>query len=377
MLSTRSTRCTALLGLTALVLATARPAHAQRYTITDLGILPGKTSTAVFGNHSINQAGHIVGHCNIGDTSNGLAGDYFSGNVAFLWTKERGIQALPLLPGAAYASGYTLNDCGQVIGIAGNSYLDARLVLWENGTVRAFDPLPGDTTTYPQAINNHGDIVGFSGKYEGNPIFSGTPVLWHKGKNKPIVLPTDGYPGGQANDINEKGQICGLVLTVDRADSFHAVPVLWDKGAVTILGSLGGDFGYAWDINEKTQIVGQSQASDRSIHAFFWEKGAMTDLGTLGGTWGAMWALNNKGEAVGDSTTANDAADHAILVKKGVMTDINDLLPPGSGWVLVIADGINDRSQISGMGVYNGQVRGFLLTPIHHDHDDDDDDGDH
>ncbi len=45
------------------------------------------------------------------------------------------------------------------------------------------------------------------------------------------------------------------------------------------------------------------------------------------------------------------------------MKDLNKLIPPGSGWVLVEADGVNDSGQIVGMGMHNGQEHAFLLTP--------------
>jgi hypothetical protein len=44
--------------------------------------------------------------------------------------------------------------------------------------------------------------------------------------------------------------------------------------------------------------------------------------------------------------------------------DLNSLIPPNSGWKLRMANAINDRGQIVGRGLLNGQKRGFLLEPI-------------
>ena len=88
----------------------------------------------------------------------------------------------------------------------------------------------------------------------------------------------------------------------------------------------------------------------------------MADPGTRGGSYTALWALNNKGQAVGESTDA-DEVDHAILVDNGMVIDLNERIPADSGWVLLFADGINERGQISGTGLLNGEVRSFLLTP--------------
>jgi hypothetical protein len=45
------------------------------------------------------------------------------------------------------------------------------------------------------------------------------------------------------------------------------------------------------------------------------------------------------------------------------MVDLNDLVPPNSGWLLHWASAINDKRQIVGTGTYNGLYRAYLLTP--------------
>ena len=49
------------------------------------------------------------------------------------------------------------------------------------------------------------------------------------------------------------------------------------------LGTLGGNYSHAQDINEKGQIVGISETLTGDRHAFLWQNGSMIDLGTLGG----------------------------------------------------------------------------------------------
>jgi hypothetical protein len=44
------------------------------------------------------------------------------------------------------------------------------------------------------------------------------------------------------------------------------------------------------------------------------------------------------------------------------MIDLNDLLPPNSGWVLHFANRINNKGQICGYGTHNGLTRAFLMT---------------
>ncbi len=45
------------------------------------------------------------------------------------------------------------------------------------------------------------------------------------------------------------------------------------------------------------------------------------------------------------------------------MRDLNDLIDPGSGWVLTGGVGINDLGQIAGNGIHNRLQRPFLLSP--------------
>jgi len=46
-----------------------------------------------------------------------------------------------------------------------------------------------------------------------------------------------------------------------------------------------------------------------------------------------------------------------------VPRDLNGLIPAGARWLLTEARDINDSGQIVGTGIFDGQVRAFLLTP--------------
>jgi probable HAF family extracellular repeat protein len=48
------------------------------------------------------------------------------------------------------------------------------------------------------------------------------------------------------------------------------------------------------------------------VHAFLWENGAMTDLGTLGGNYSVAVVINERGQVVGYSLTAS-GEEHAFL----------------------------------------------------------------
>jgi probable HAF family extracellular repeat protein len=72
--------------------------------------------------------------------------------------------------------------------------------------------------------------------------------------------------------------------------------------------------------------------------------------------------INDAGQVIGSYSTT-DGSSHAFLYSGGVMTDLNDLIPKDLGWDLLDGSDINDLGQITGSGFYNGQYRGYILTP--------------
>jgi probable HAF family extracellular repeat protein len=80
----------------------------------------------------------------------------------------------------------------------------------------------------------------------------------------------------------------------------------------------------------------------------------VTDLGTLGGDYSYAYALNDTGQIVGFSYVSPSSI-HAFLYKDGQMRDLNALIPQDSGWTLEFAWAINTAGQIVGEGAINGQ----------------------
>jgi probable HAF family extracellular repeat protein len=127
-------------------------------------------------------------------------------------------------------------------------------------------------------------------------------------------------------------------------------------------------------INNRGQVVGTIVADHSTdFKLFLWSNGTMTFLGR-----------DVLPPGVSHSAFATDLNDHGIVIggfsfsdpdqgtvrdlpfrwEAGVMTDLNDLLPPGSGWRLRSAWAINERGWIVGTGIRDGAFRGYLLRPL-------------
>jgi probable HAF family extracellular repeat protein len=83
----------------------------------------------------------------------------------------------------------------------------------------------------------------------------------------------------------------------------------------------------------------------------------INDLGTLGGAWSEAYGVNANGMVVGVSETT-DGSQHAFVwTADGGMRDIN-----GSDWRYSKAEGVNNHGMVVGWGIASDGVRGFVWT---------------
>ena len=352
--------------------------YSTHLTPVALGTLGGPTSAAT----AINASGQIGGYADNGKTEVGGAGSYYYSD-AFL-TQTSGLADQGTLSGDNGSAVLAINASGQAVGWSG--IIDVALtttfsgpqfppelhaVLWSGGAVQSLGTLSGYTFSSATAINDPGEVVGYSYSYPGSP--GGTHAfLWKSGAL--TDLGTLGGTSSQALGVDNMGQIIGSAQTSGGAT--HAF--LWQPatatgttGTMTDLGVLTGSVSsQANAINNNGAVVGYSTDSSNANHAFLWTpasangaSGAMTDLGLLaGGTSSQANALNNSGLIVGEATVAGGGGYHAVLWRNGTIIDLNTLLAPNSGWVLYDATGINDHGQIVGIGTHNGVTAAFELT---------------
>jgi probable HAF family extracellular repeat protein len=117
-------------------------------------------------------------------------------------------------------------------------------------------------------------------------------------------------------------------------------------------------------INDCGQMAGVFfNESTGRIEAFREDSGERTALGTLGGSFSIARDINNHGEIVGGSLTEGDENFHGFLFRNDRLCDLNELLEPEAGWELIQALAINNRGEIVGLGSQNGRDRIVLLRP--------------
>jgi probable HAF family extracellular repeat protein len=371
-----------LVGLV-LTLGAVPAVVADGYTVADLGTVGGKANSWVW-QQTVNEGGVIAAYANDVDNPNAFFGD-----VPFLWDRGR-VTVLPELEGAIDTIPYSLNDSGQVVGSSQPEGEGPHAVLWDRAPcgctlyrprrgdpsearchhprvswrIRTLSELPGDNFSDASAVNNRRQVVGVSANFTPEPFsLAFHAVLWQE--NRIVRLPPlpDAGMADWALDINEHGQIVGFSGPAFGLEH----PALWDKGSVTDLGLLGGDWAEANAINNNGQVVGFGQTAAGDTHAFFWESGSISDLGALDDDeFSGAFDINQKGQIVGFSgaSITDVTTSHAVLWEEGVMIELQTQIPADSGWTLLAALGINERGQISGYGIHDGEYRAFVLTPV-------------
>lgn len=346
---------------------------APRYTVADIGVLPGYASSSA---EAINNQGVVACTVSMLDPSHRQACIYQQGRLT----------GLGLLPGASSSDASGINAAGDV---TGDTEVPAgpRAFLYSGGRMRALDTAPGYSGSDGTAINDGGEVTGEVTRIGGQAGLTPTRALFYS-QGKLITLPPlPGFSESRAQSINAAGQIAGVCFS--DVGGIRCAPFLYDshRKAMTALPLPPRyTWGFAYYINERGQVFGDISAG-QFAHAARWDSGRLIDLGAPPGfTGAAVQGANGRGEAVGHCYSADGpiqtflknhvSGDNALrryldrdstrafVYRGGKMQDLNRLVPRDSGWTLIDARAINDRGQIVGDGLHHGQERGFLLTPM-------------
>jgi len=327
----------------------AAGAPASTYSIADLGSLGGGRTSPM----GINNRGAVVG---FSTTVDGLT-------RAFLYTGGSLVDLGTLGGDESFA--YRISDNGIIVGRAQDSSgrFRAFMTRMKSGAIEliSLDPRVDGDFSAALGVNSVGEATGYY-TTAGDHMSARNRVFFYR-DSRVEDLGTFGGEDGRVVAVNGRSLV-GFFSSEPHADYAQHQSFLFTGGKLVPIGSLGGQLTTARDLNSRDEVVGDGDAGRGAHHAFLFAGGTLRDLGTLaGGQQSAAYAINERGDIVGFSEGSDQSA-RAVIVTAGVMSDLNGLIPSGSGWVLTEARDINDAGRIVGTGWLDGEQRGFLLTPI-------------
>ena len=263
--------------------------------------------------------------------------------------------------GSTYLRGNSVQSTGATSATPETAYI------YQSGTMEPLGTLNGGRSSAVD-INENGQTVGSSLYYSPQNSFLGSyprAVVFENGST--LNLGTYTYSQSDASSnaygINDLGHVVGDVSNGNYTTSF-----LYKDGVMTdlrpVLGFTNQNANRATDINNVGDIIGTYYEVYSSMpQAYMISDGSPIFLGTLGGSYSVAAGLSETGQVVGFSRTAS-GDDHAFTYLDGLMQDLNGLIDPALGWALTGAMDVNNVGQIVGWGMFEGQQRAFLLTPV-------------
>lgn len=357
---------TALIGCLLLsALATAATAQ-PRYSLTDLGVLPGHASSTPYG---INDQGVVVGA---------------SDADAFVW-RAGSMVNLGRLTGGTFSVATSVNASGTVVGDGDNG--NGRPQSWvtrPTGLYNFFSNNGGNTHSI--RITDAGAIGGYYTKSLGGWASSWHGSIWtpdpkdprkYKQVDLPILVGADPtFKGTTALPLAFNRSLQAAGYAVNEVIGQHAC--FWSNNAahtIVDLGTYPGDWSsLALGMNDLGQVVGESHPPFGS-RPMVWNNDAAhtpTALPLLDSdNYGTAQAINNLGQAIGWSAYAepgtwNVGASRIVLWRDGSVYNLQSLLDPatGTGWTITSVIGINNAGQIIGLGAKAGATRAILINPL-------------
>jgi probable HAF family extracellular repeat protein len=336
-------------------------AQAYEFTLLDLGVAEGFSSSKAFG---INDYGEVAG--SMTDAAGAVSGYYWSGTGA--------AQQLASL-GGDYTRGWGINNQGQIAGVSNGH---AALWLGAQGSPVDLQTLGGPTSTAFR-INNSGTVIGWSDLATRPDPYYGDFTAFHgfvyqNGQMQDTGTMTTDWPEWDngysfAHGINDQGQVVGEGMDTDWG---YRAFILNPDGSKTDLGThptMSWLAGSATVINDAGLVGGRAADNydPNVVYPLLWESGQTTATPISMPAefpFGEIYGINEKGEMVGVMWNAEGTERAFLYDQLNGVRDLNSLLDPSFGWDLQYASGINELGQIVGFGSLNGATRGYVLNVV-------------
>lgn len=272
-----------------------------------------------------------------------------TGDVAGNWQ----LTEIGALPGGEYSKVFAINNDGDIVGYTHfTAPLRQEGFLYRHGALIPIQLGTPAMSAWPQLINNRGQIAGFA--WNPRARDPGRGFLYEDGAI--ALIGEVAEPFG----INDKGQVVGMQSSWDtingRPANLRRFAFLFENGTLTDLSERLG-IETAVDINNAGQIVGQT----RDHLAYRLAQDRVAVLGALPGDVASRaLAINHGGSVVGASDAAAVGGEapvsRAFLYRHNRMIDLN----ARGGFSSSHAFAINAPGQVLGAAA-RGEERFYFL----------------
>jgi probable HAF family extracellular repeat protein len=235
--------------------------HDQYGTFVKLNVVPDRVV-------AFNNRAHVLGY------------EGYGGRGRYLW-RDGELTFLRYPSSDVFPT--DLNDRDQIVGGVAPEGLGERAFLWDRGRYTIL-PTPAGMTSYAQAVNNHGQVLGSVSTSDGSIT---RPVVWSNGRM--TYLDPTGTQSLFPEAINDRGQVIGGWRIAD--DLWH--PFVYSRGRLVDLTPGSPLSGWASAINDSGVIVGS--VGGRAVE---WKSGRMRYLTPPEYVGGAR-LINARGDIVG------------------------------------------------------------------------------
>jgi probable HAF family extracellular repeat protein len=376
----RAVLAVVVIAMSLYVVATAA---ADTYDVIDLG----KGTSA----YAINNAGKVIGTEAVGGRTEARLWHVAAHGAVTPYDLQADIDAVSTLAGHTrfYAQG--INDLGQIAGYASNGAASTDRAFHGSPSGGSYDITDLQTTfasdDFRRAydINNAGLLVGYIDQPGGphDPWPQAVVVDTTEAAPSAAVLNMGTHPHTTPYAISNTGQVAGYCEQNPRYyaanwdSSSASLEEMYPVAASDLTGTTYSLSSWAYDVNDGGVAVGRSRGASLSSTpadyvATLWDT---TESGSPAavnldptGVFQQSHAdgINALGQVVGwgDLTPYNSSPrDYHAFIWEGSagIVDLNTLIDPNSGWILMTARAINDSGWIVGYGALNGEGRAFAM----------------
>ena len=334
-------------GTGALSVSSALPFTVTLPVIVDVGTLGGNLCTGFSSPYSsaraISEDGDVAGEsCKLVGIQNE--------SHPFLWTDDA------MTDPGTFGTAYGINDAGRVVGGTGAQFSDfsGNAFVWSGGTFTSLGPaLGGFSRAFD--INSAGKVVG----YRGTPpaLDSWSAFVYDTGTSQVTTLA--GLGGASAvprTRSTSRGRSPGMPRR-------SPMPSMRCAGAEDSARSrhAQGRLRFGRGINAAGDVVGRSNTSDGTEHAFLYSGGSMDDLGTLGGPRGTRSGSTTPGTSSGGRTPHPPAALRSSTQRRNGRSQ----RLPAPGFWLGVDRSVGDQQRPTGRRYRPEGRRGARLPAQH------------